>query len=232
MKRIDGWATTRWVAVTGAMVSLLCAGTARAQSVHFDGYTNGCFHTDGGTCTPEEDQAGRTDVVQQSSRFGATTVLSYTNADFFADVLAGGAPVNVTLGTFSLGGPVVFSDFFDDDFSFRASFINPTSGSKLFDAEIFGGFLLWQGGAYIDFDNTPFVFGDRDQYRLQLEDVALGKGVVNDVTFDLPSSALLTGTLSAAQVTPEPVSIALLGTGLLGLGAVLRRRQRTGAEGA
>jgi hypothetical protein len=222
----------RWIATAGVLAALLGAGEVQAQSVNFSGYTNGCFFRDGESCTPETDQASRMDLVEQSTLLGRKkTVLSYANTDFFAAAVAGGAPVTVDFGTFTLGTQVLYSNFFNRNFSFRATFTDPISGGSLLSAEIFGGFLLGQGGAYIDFDNDPIYFGDHNQYSLRLDDVLLGKGVVNDVTFDLPSSAALTGQLAAnSHVTPEPVSMVLLATGLFGVGVARRRRRRRSAE--
>lgn len=202
----------------------LVALPLQAQSVAFAGFTSGCF---GLTCTPPGAN------VFQSAALGG---LTYQNSTFAGNTLGGFAAVGnnaAGLGnrsTDNLGAFYLTSAPFSytgNVFNLAVSFSLPGTASPVYSATLFGQVSTdSHGGVFIDFDNSPQSF-------------AYNNGVtegtvtfeVNDVSLIAPSTHGLSsigasGNLWATEqsVTPEPASFALLATGLVGLGAVVRRR--------
>lgn len=212
-------------AVAGAM--LTASGAGAQNAVQFTGSTMGCFYTS--MATP-------TNCDGMSSSFGN---LTYTGSTFDAQSNAadglftlGAAPhaPNVNnLGSFSLHDGMY--NYTGQQFALFVNFTNPTgvSGNSVYTAMLTGNLSnATSGNVFVDFDNTghTFTFANGS---------SLNNFVVNDLSLNdqtgttgVGVSVSVTGQGYAhnnMMVTPEPSSMALIGTGLVGLIPMIRRKR-------
>ena len=216
------------LALSIALLSILAVSSseARADEVTIAGYTNGAFNN---PAPPN------TSATQTASLFGLTyvnsTILPGTTVNGFRGI--GGNPTapptqnTNNLGAFNLANTQAVYN--GNTFTLRVTFTAPTGinggNTSLFSATLMGSVLSnGDGGAQIDFNNTPILFTFSN---------ASASGSfffsVNDVTLDPGQTASITGQITAAQQTaiPEPTTMLLLGTGLAGVASRIRKRRKS-----
>jgi hypothetical protein len=212
----------------------LAQGEARADEVFISGFTNGCF---GAGCTPGA-SASIPGLTYSNSTFSGTTAGGFRGLGGNANP---GANVN-NLGTFTLS---TAPNTFNTNFTLQVTFTAPQgingSPTATFVATVTGTVRAADdGGVVIDFDNTPLLFTFNDTNcgatTVPGQQTTCGAGSfffsVNDLAIDPGQTAAITGQITGAQqnAIPEPMTMILFGTGLAGIAARARRRNRAASK--
>ena len=213
----------------------LAQGVARADEVFIAGFTNGCY---GVACAPGA-SATSGGLTYSNSTFSGTTAGGFRALGGNANP---GSNFN-NLGSISLS---TAPQSYNTPFTLRVTFTAPQgingSNQTTFTALITGTVRSDNtGGVFVDFNNTPITFTFNDpncEPNPEAQPPSAGQttcGVgsfnfsVNDIAIDPGQTVSVTGQITGASQTtvPEPATMILLGTGISGVAAMVRRRRKS-----
>jgi hypothetical protein len=218
---------TRVTAAAALLALTASTGGAQAQ-VLIAGNAQGCF---GAGCTPVDNHRYQVDGVWL--KYFSAPTLDFEGITAGGSLAINGYPGYQTgnFGVFSLGttspGMVI-----NTPFTLSLGFINPDSPNGVFNAVLTGYFTSLMNGGVLALFTPPSLTSAFTDHANGID----GTIKVSPFGVTVPSGGLgmVTGeiqiTNGPSTVTPEPVTVVLMATGLLGIAFVQWRRKSSPAS--
>jgi hypothetical protein len=200
--------------------------SARAQVV-VAGDAQGCF---GLGCTPMDSHAINVDGVWL--RYGSGSTLDFQGVTSDGVLAIDGSTATGNFGVLNLATKPL-NAWINVPFTLSLGYINPATTTALFAAIITGYISSTPTGDVVAVFSPPSVTNRFFDYRSGLT----GDLTVTPYSVTVPydQNGPITGLIQVSNtvpttVTPEPVTVLMLGSGLVGIAVVRRRRRATEVE--